>query len=127
MEGDMAETYFHEDQETNEVTEGSTQIYSKGEVGYICDDTALHKVFPVGGKGCTMHIYSKPIPICNIYCPLTGKITRRKLGFYTIKGMKQCSSQYNKCYIELKKRINCGRTSCPKDYAKLFSSLEESL
>ncbi|GAM19117.1 hypothetical protein SAMD00019534_022920, partial [Acytostelium subglobosum LB1] len=54
-----------------------------GSVGYITDDIALHVIESIEPVSVSIHLYSKPIPECNIYCPATGTVTRRKLGFYT--------------------------------------------
>jgi len=70
---------------------GSCEV-SSGEVGFISDDIALHVLQPIDGKrGITMHLYSKPICECNIYCSKTGTITKRKTGFFTVN--KQIQEQ----------------------------------
>jgi cysteine dioxygenase len=106
--GDMCEIYFHQDPQadgTIKLTEGSHNIYHRGQVAYIADDIALHKVRPNGDwQGITLHLYSKPIPLCNIYCPVTGKITARKLGFFSKRGKKiECEIAARECYRDLAK------------------------
>lgn len=122
LEGDMRETYYYQKSESKELIVGTTQDYSIGEVAYITDDHALHKVAPINGKGCTLHIYSKPIPVCNIYDVETGKIQKRKMGFFSIRGQKS-PSLTNKCYLDLKEKINCGMVQCKDEYKNLFQCL----
>eukprot|EP01126_Amoeba_proteus_P035563 TRINITY_DN3590_c0_g1_i10.p1 TRINITY_DN3590_c0_g1~~TRINITY_DN3590_c0_g1_i10.p1 ORF type:complete len:205 (+),score=19.16 TRINITY_DN3590_c0_g1_i10:119-733(+) len=62
--------------------------YTAGAASWISDSLWLHKVRPVNGRAITLHVYSKPIPSCNIYCPITGMVQRRKSGFYTVRGKK---------------------------------------
>ncbi len=51
-------------------------------------------------------MYSKPIAYSTLYCPVTGKITRRRSGFYSVKGRKLVCGQYTgSCYEELYKQL----------------------
>jgi len=72
--------------------------FDAGNVSYINDDIALHVLRPIGEKrGITLHLYSRPIAQCNIYCPDTGKVTPRKLGFYSINKKIQPPDQQQCC------------------------------
>jgi len=90
LEGNIQETHFHFADTHSAYGKGpleevETAVYNAGNVSYISDDIALHVLKPVNGQcGVTLHLYSKPIAECNIYCPKTGEITKRKLGFYSI-------------------------------------------
>lgn len=104
LKGTIQETHFLF-QNTRAVTgegpleENGTQVLNTGEVSYISDDIALHVIQPIGGNpGITLHLYSKPIPECNIYCRQYGTITKRKCGFYTIN--KQLQPQTSSTCIE---------------------------
>jgi len=90
LQGTIQETHFLF-QNTQSVfgegplVENGTQVFNAGEVSYISDDIALHVLQPINNQsGITLHLYSKPIPECNIYCRQYGTITKRKMGFYTI-------------------------------------------
>lgn len=124
LEGEMQEVYYS--MEDGVMTEGTAQVHSPGEVGYIADEIALHKVRPVSGAGCTMHLYSKPIPWCNLYCPATGKVTKRQLGFFSRRGQKLAEGDpaAMSCYVELKKQMCHGNSSCPAEYKELLQQLE---
>uniref|UniRef100_A0A6B2LEQ0 Cysteine dioxygenase n=1 Tax=Arcella intermedia TaxID=1963864 RepID=A0A6B2LEQ0_9EUKA len=89
LEGNVEEVYYSYDSEAKKVTEGTRFCHRQADVGWIKDDVALHKVGSTGGKACTLHVYSKPIPFCNIYDPATGEVNTRKSGFYSVRGLKQ--------------------------------------
>eukprot|EP01123_Difflugia_compressa_P015313 TRINITY_DN8522_c0_g1_i1.p1 TRINITY_DN8522_c0_g1~~TRINITY_DN8522_c0_g1_i1.p1 ORF type:complete len:273 (+),score=44.03 TRINITY_DN8522_c0_g1_i1:68-886(+) len=108
LEGNVEEIYYSFNEQTKQITEGTKQSLSCGQVGWIKDDIALHKVRSVGGRACTLHIYSKPIPYCNIYDPATGDVIQRKCGFYSVRGLKQCTegtSQYQELYRILEEEL----------------------
>jgi len=111
LEGNMEEIYYSFNEESKEISQiGEPHVYREGQVSWIYDDLALHKVKPFGGAGCTLHIYSKPIPQCNLYDPKTGTVTVRKLGFYTVnkkltQGEEGCIP-YSKLYERLAKIEN---------------------
>lgn len=108
-----------------ELSEGSVQVYKQGGVAYISDEVALHKVCPVQGAGCTIHLYSKPIPLCNLYCPETGKVTKRKLGFFSRRGHKLPEGDPSSaCYLELKNQLCHSDSSCSDSYKKLLHQLD---
>lgn len=123
LEGEMQEVYYNF--EEGVLTEGSKQLYHSTEVAHITDEKALHKVCPVQGQGCTLHLYSKPIPLCNIYCPQTGQVTKRKLGFFSKRGSELTCDTSSACYKELKQQL-CGMNdaSCPAAYRLLLSQLD---
>jgi len=95
LEGTVKETQFlfqntHSTTGSGPLEECSNLQVKAGEVGFISDDIALHVLQPMDGKrGITMHLYSKPICECNIYCSKTGTITKRKTGFFTINKQLQ--------------------------------------
>jgi len=92
MEGDIQETYYHiEGQEDNcvKLREGQSLIHKQGEIGYIHDEIALHVIRPINSRnGISLHLYSLPIPQCNVYCEKTGMVTRKLMHFYSKKGVK---------------------------------------
>ena len=63
--------------------------FGQGEVAFIRDEMGLHLVRPAPGSpsgGVTLHLYSSPYDECNLYCPSTGEVTRKKLGHYSVRG-----------------------------------------
>jgi len=108
LEGNIEEVYYTYDEKMHKVTEGERSMLTCGKAGWIKDDIALHKVRSVGGKACTLHIYSKPIPFCDIYDPISGEVARRKSGFFSVKGLKQCiegTSTYLELYRQLEEEL----------------------
>lgn len=67
----------------------SAQTFQSGQVAFIRDEMGLHLVRPPLGSrtgGVTLHLYSSPYDSCNVYCPVTGEVTRKKLGHYSVRG-----------------------------------------
>lgn len=65
------------------------QTFRAGQVAFIRDEMGLHLVRPpVGARtgGITMHLYSSPYDACNVYCPDTGKVTRKSLAHHSVRG-----------------------------------------
>jgi len=90
LEGTIQETQFiyqntHQTTGSGPLEVESVCSASQGQVCYITDDIALHVLQPINNqRGVTLHLYSKPIAECNIYCSSTGEITKRRMGYYTI-------------------------------------------
>lgn len=65
------------------------QRFSAGQVAFIRDEMGLHLVRPLRASpsgGVTLHLYAAPYDECNCYCPDTGRVTRKKLGHYSVRG-----------------------------------------
>ena len=61
--------------------------FRQGQVAFIRDEMGLHLVRPARpAPGITLHLYSSPYDECNCYCPDTGRVTRKRLGHYSIRG-----------------------------------------
>ena len=66
----------------------NTKLYATGSVAFINDDIALHRVRPAaGGRGISLHLYSKPIDVCNVYDETTGRIVESALVYHSIEGI----------------------------------------
>jgi len=89
LTGSVEEVRYDIQENSQKLIESQHTLLRNGEVGYISDDIALHKIRSVGGQACTLHIYNKPIPYCNVYDPITGEVIVRKSGFFTVNGNKQ--------------------------------------
>jgi len=89
LEGQLQETYFiFKDTQgtrgTGPLEQTETNVLPHGDVGYITDDIALHVIRPANSKrAVSLHLYSYPISECNVYCPSSGTITRKKTGYFT--------------------------------------------
>jgi len=65
-----------------------SQIFSQGEVAFIRDEIGLHLVRSGSPDrpAVSLHLYASPYDQCNVYCPQTGKITRKDLRNYSVRG-----------------------------------------
>lgn len=66
--------------------QGESHVYGLGQVAYIRDEMGLHLVRPVGGAAVSLHLYATPYAECNVYCPETGKITRKRMVDHSVRG-----------------------------------------
>jgi len=118
LEGTMEEVTYTFDPSLG-LEEKSTQQFTKGDVGWISDDNGIHKVRSCNDQvGITLHIYSKPIPMCLIYCPITNSVTVRRMGFFTVKG-KKCVDASDNCYKKLYEELMKDQ-NCDSSYKALF-------
>jgi predicted metal-dependent enzyme (double-stranded beta helix superfamily) len=86
LEGEISEVQFRvvSSGEPIELVQGATKLYRPGQVTFINDDIALHRVAPVAaGAGISLHLYSKPIDVCNVYDERTGRIEQRQLQYFS--------------------------------------------
>ncbi len=86
LEGEISEVQFRvvSRATTIELAQCATKLYGPGQVSFINDDIALHRVAPVPrGTGISLHLYSKPIDVCNVYDERTGLIERRQLQYFS--------------------------------------------
>jgi len=118
MQGTMEEVTYDQDP-VHWLKQKAVQRSTKGDVGWIHDDNAIHKVRSVDEQGITLHIYSKPIPMCQIYCPLTKTVSVRRMGFFTVKGTK-CPIATENCYRKLYQEILQEQSPCDSKYKELF-------
>jgi len=91
-----------------DLTQLGTNIFSKGDCVAVKDDSILHKV---NGPGVTLHLYNRPIYRCNIYCPFTGTVEKRKPGFYSIFGNVDADCSIYKNFYERLEAFDNGTLS----------------
>ncbi|MSR62310.1 MAG: hypothetical protein EXS08_07690 [Planctomycetes bacterium] len=63
--------------------------FRAGQVAFIRDEIGLHLVRPArtsASGGVTLHLYASPYDECNCYCPDTGSVTRKRLGYHSVRG-----------------------------------------
>jgi cysteine dioxygenase len=65
-----------------------SRVFRPGEVAYISDDVGLHVVRSASGEtpGVSLHLYAAPYDGCDVYCPDTGKVSRKQLLNYSERG-----------------------------------------
>jgi len=95
VEGEIKEEYFHQKQKPScslaqpccacpQLIPGEVSFHKAGEVGYISDEIALHRISPVGDNcGISIHIYSPPIHACTVYCVEANKAVKTQLSYYS--------------------------------------------
>eukprot|EP01121_Diplochlamys_sp_Union-15-3_P020965 TRINITY_DN8353_c0_g1_i1.p1 TRINITY_DN8353_c0_g1~~TRINITY_DN8353_c0_g1_i1.p1 ORF type:complete len:217 (-),score=31.34 TRINITY_DN8353_c0_g1_i1:113-763(-) len=126
LQGGIEEVYFKFNEDTKKLEEGDSHIYTQGMVAHIYDDLALHKVKPVNNEpAISLHVYSKPIPLCNVYCPLTDKVTKRKLGFFSQYGRKSKREFTSKCYKALNESVRNKSDVCPYFKSLLLTACQD--
>lgn len=92
LDGGLDEVHFAFPDETSALPpeQLETFAYRPGDVGYIHDDIALHIIRPTRERSSvSLHLYSLPFGECNIYCPETGRISRKKLAYDTVNGARK--------------------------------------
>jgi len=62
----------------------SRRVFEPGEVAYIHDRIALHKVRPFGGQpAVSLHLYARPIDVCQVYDEETGAVLSKQLIYHS--------------------------------------------
>ncbi len=94
LEGELEEQHYLTPQggERAHLRTGRRSTVAQGEVAFIQDGIALHRIRPLkGGRGISLHLYSRPIDTCGVYDPTSGESTRIELGYYSVRG-ERCSA-----------------------------------
>ena len=91
LEGTIEETHYRPCPDgTGPMQPGARRTFAPGQVAFISDDIALHEIAPSNGSpGVSLHLYSKPIRRCRVYCGETGRVEWRQLAYYSIRGVVQ--------------------------------------
>lgn len=91
LQGEMEEAQFGivEEGRRSRLIAGPIRTYSAGRVAFINDDIALHRVRPAAAQpGISLHLYSKPIDVCNIYDEHSGQVLQKQLHYHSIEGLR---------------------------------------
>jgi cysteine dioxygenase len=86
LEGSIEEVQYAwpEPGRVGPLTSQGSRAFEPGRVAYINDDIALHVVRPAdGGRGISLHLYSRPIETCHAYDEATGRVLPRQLTYHT--------------------------------------------
>jgi cysteine dioxygenase len=89
LDGEMEETLFDlaSDGRATKLVPGKVRTFHAGRVAFINDDIALHRVRPApGSSGISLHLYSKPIDVCNVYDERSGQVLQKCLRYHSIEG-----------------------------------------
>jgi cysteine dioxygenase len=89
LDGAVEEIHYElpGDDRRGRLAEGRTSVFQRGSVAFINDEIALHKVRPCAGlSGVTLHLYSRPIDVCNVYDSGTSQVVSRKMEYHSVAG-----------------------------------------
>jgi cysteine dioxygenase len=60
------------------------RVFERGEVAYIHDRIALHRVGPCGDQpAVSLHLYARPIDACQVYDERSGAVVSRQLIYHS--------------------------------------------
>ncbi|MBK7645538.1 MAG: cysteine dioxygenase family protein [Planctomycetes bacterium] len=63
------------------------RVYERGQVAYIHDRIALHRVRPHGGHpAVSLHLYARPIDVCRVFDEASGAVLSRQLIYHSATG-----------------------------------------
>ena len=65
---------------------GRAKIFVPGQVAYIEDEIALHRVRPIGAAAVSLHLYARPIDVCSVYEESTGAVLAKQLIYHSVGG-----------------------------------------
>jgi cysteine dioxygenase len=88
LEGELEEQHYSApDGVPGPLVEGRRSQVQRGNVAFIQDGIALHRIRPLhGARGMSLHLYSRPIDTCRVYAPGTGLPTVVELGYHSVRG-----------------------------------------
>ena len=96
LDGAVEEVRFDLPQErhTGPLDPRATLRYEAGEVAFIRDEMGLHLVRGAqrGARAVSLHLYAAPYDECNVYCPDTGRVTRKTLTNHSERGAARAAS-----------------------------------
>ncbi len=82
VEGEVEEVQYAFPAAGGPPSAGGKQRFAQGQVAYIRDEIGLHLVrCGDAPRAVSLHVYARPFAACNVYCPETGLVTRRSLGY----------------------------------------------
>ncbi len=87
LDGRVEELHYDFPSKTGALEPTSSKLVGAGSVAFIRDEIALHLVrAAAGGQAASLHLYSSPIPCCQIFCPETGRVEQKTMCFHSIDG-----------------------------------------
>lgn len=89
LDGRMEETHFAfpGPGQSGRLVEKRSKFFDAGGVAYIHDSIALHRVRPVGGRAVSLHLYARPIDVCNLYELETSAVISRQMIYHSAGGL----------------------------------------
>jgi cysteine dioxygenase len=86
LDGEVEEVHYQQ-QAGGGLQEGAVRAYQPGQVAFIQDEIALHKVRAGrGGRGVSLHLYSSPIDSCHVFHPESGQASWIEVGYHSVRG-----------------------------------------
>jgi len=60
------------------------RVFERGEVAYIHDRIALHRVRPFGAEpAVSLHLYARPLDVCQVFDEVSGAVLSRPLIYHS--------------------------------------------
>lgn len=59
------------------------RVFARGEVAYIHDRIALHRVRPHVGPAVSLHLYARPIDVCQVFDDESGAVLSKQLIYHS--------------------------------------------
>lgn len=88
LDGVVEELQYDWPEHAVPLVERRRRAFRRGEVAYIDDDIALHRVRCGGGeRGISLHLYSRPIDVCRVYDERTGAVLEKTLLYHSVQGV----------------------------------------
>ena len=86
LEGEVEEIQFEQPERPGHgpLARLGSRVFQAGQVAYIHDRIALHRVRPHGGqRAASLHLYAGPIDSCQVYDEWSGAVLSRQLIYHS--------------------------------------------
>jgi len=96
LQGTAEETHYHIDQrsfkedptECPDLRKGETHHYREGDISYISDDIALHRIRPVNGQAVSLHVFSPPLTSTGVYLQDLNRVSHPRTTYHSVNKQK---------------------------------------
>lgn len=87
LEGTLEEEHFTDGGPDSGLTSGRVRSLGAGEVAFIQDEIAWHRIRPLGdSRSVSLHLYADPIDSCRIFDDVSGEPCSIELGYHSVRG-----------------------------------------
>jgi cysteine dioxygenase len=84
LDGQLEEQQFHLVRPGAGLRAGRAKVFTPGQVAYIEDEIALHRVRPIGEAAVSLHLYARPIDVCSVFEESTGAVLAKQLIYHSV-------------------------------------------
>ena len=86
LAGEIEEQHFHVECPGAALRAGRAKVFTAGQVAYIEDEIALHRVRPLGSAAVSLNLYARPIDVCSVFEEATGAVLSKQLIYHSVGG-----------------------------------------